>query len=185
MTRTLCLAGLAALFTLPTAGQPPKSKDKEKAPAPAETARQIAADLKEARGLLKGVSDKKTRERLELLIGRAELAAGDLRQQLAGREKAKPGGMTAEDFAKVLKGIKGQSFDDGKVGFVKGLGKTVRFSSAQVKQLLATFSFDAGRTEAAVLLYPMVADPEFFFEALEAFSFESSRKAVRERLGIK
>jgi hypothetical protein len=183
MTRTLAAACLAALVTLPAAGQSPKVR--EKAPSPAETAGKIAADLKEARGLLKGVSDKKTRERLELLIGRAELAAGDLQKDLAGREKAQPGAMAAGDFAKVLKGIKGQSFDDGKVAFVKGLGKTTRLTSAQVKQLLATFSFDAGRTEAAVLLHPLVADPEFFFEALEAFSFESSRKAVRERLGIK
>lgn len=143
----------------------------------------ITADLKEARGLLKDVSDRKTREKLELLITRAELAAKDLQKELATLVPV--GGMAKEDFAKVLKGLKDQSFDDGKMKYVNGLAKTTRLTSAQVKEMLAAFSFDRDRVTAAVTLHPMVVDPELFVTVLDAFSFKSSKDEVLSKIKAK
>jgi hypothetical protein len=169
----------AALAGAPSAvGQTPPA-----APTPADKLKAIAADLKEARELLRKVSDRAARDRLELLISRSELAAGEVQRALAAT--ATPAAMSAERFAAVLKGLKGESFDDGKVRLVKGLGGSARFTSAQAKELLAAFAFDAGRKEAALHLYPLVTDPEFFFQALDAFTFESGRNEVREKLKLK
>ncbi len=148
--------------------EPPRRK------SPQETAAaKIAADLREARGLLKGVSDKTTREKLELLIGRAELAAKDLQVDLAAN--APVVGLSKDDFAKLLKGIKDQSFDDGKRKYLEALPKTTRITSAQAKDLLATFSFDRDRVPAGVHLHSMVVDPELFVTVLDAFTFKSSK----------
>jgi hypothetical protein len=150
----------------------------EKAPTAADTLRKIQADLKEARGLLKNVTDKATREKLELLITRSELAAAELAKTIP--EKAAVLGDA--EFAKLLTSLKSNSFDDGKLKFVQTLGARPRFSSAQAKQMLATFSFDRERVPAAVLLHKIVIDPENFFQALEAFSFKSSKDEVMEAI---
>jgi hypothetical protein len=165
-------------------GVPAVAADKEPKKSPQEVAlNKIAADLKEARGLLKDVSDRKTREKLELLIGRAELAAKDLQKELAAL--APVGGMPKDDFARVLKGLKDQSFDDGKMKYVSGLAKTTRLTSAQVKEMLAAFSFDRDRITAAVTMHPMVVDPELFVTVLDAFSFKSSKDEVLSKIKAK
>lgn len=168
---------LASLALLGVALLAAAQKEPARKKSPQETAAaKIAADLKEARGLLKDVSDKKTREKLELLIGRAELAAKDLQADLAAN--APVASMAKEDFAKVLKGLKDQSFDDGKGKYIAALPKTTRITSAQAKEMLASFSFDRDRIPAAVALHALVVDPELFVTVLDAFSFKSSKDEV-------
>jgi len=89
------------------------------------------------------------------------------------------------DFAKILQGVKAESFDDGKVSFLEGLGKKRFFTCDQARQILATFSFDDDRVKAAVLLYPQLVDQENFFMVLKVFTFDSSRKSVRAKLNLK
>ena len=144
------------------------------------TAGKIASDLKEARGLLKDVSDRKTREKLELLIGRAELAAKDLQGELAAA--APLAALSKDDFAKILKGLKDQSFDDGKVKYVSAMPKSTRITSAQAKEMLSSFSFDRDRIGAAVALHALVVDPELFVTVLDAFSFKSSKDEVLSKI---
>ena len=152
----------------------------------AATAKEVAADLKEVRELLKKVTDKATRERIELLVTRSELKAMELERSLAGvAVTAQPMGISAENFAKLLKGLKAESFDDGKVGFIATFAANGRLTSEQARDLLKTFSFDDGRVKSAVKLYPRLTDPENFFTVLEVFSFDSSRNAVREQLKLK
>jgi hypothetical protein len=156
-------------------------KDPARRKSPQESAAEkIAADLKEARALLKDVSDKKTREKLELLIGRAELAAKDLQAELAAL--APRAGMTKEDFAKVLKNVKDHAFDDGKRKTIEALPKTTRITSAQAKELLATFSFDRDRVPAGVHLHGLVVDPELFVTVLDAFTFKSSKDELLSKI---
>lgn len=170
---SIALLGVAFLATA--------QKEAAKRKSPQETAAaKIAADLKEARGLLKDVSDKKTREKLELLIGRAELAAKDLQADLAAY--APIASMTKDDFAKVLKGLKDQSFDDGKAKYIAALPKATRLTSAQAKEMLASFSFDRDRVPAAVALHGMVVDPELFVTVLDAFTFKSSKDEVLSKI---
>jgi hypothetical protein len=186
--RVKAIAAGLALVTL-CWGQPPAPGGKDK-PSPASKAeaeaRSLAADLREARELLKKAPNKQTREQLELVLSRAELRAIDLQKALAALAgPAKPVPTAPEAFAKVLKGLKAESFDKDKLAFLKGLGGASRYTSEQARELLQAFSFDDHRVTAALLLHPRLTDPGNFFTALEAFSFKSNRDKVREKLKIK
>ena len=90
--------------------------------------------------------------------------------------------MSNDDFAKLLKGIKDQSFDDGKRKYLEALPKTTRITSAQAKELLATFSFDRDRVPAGVHLHGLVVDPELFVTVLDAFTFKSGKDELLSKI---
>ena len=93
--------------------------------------------------------------------------------------------LTAEQLAQFMKGLNANAFDNQKVPFVEEYARTRWFTSVQAKEVLKAFSFDDGRGKAAVALYPRLTDPENFFVALDAFTFDSGRKAVSEKLKLK
>jgi hypothetical protein len=181
MKRTLFFVLLLASLGLTATADDAERKAAK--PQALKTLEQMTTDLKEARELLKKAQTQETREKIELLITRSELAAKELQKDFLAMAKAVA--MEADDFDKVLKALKANSFDDGKLKFVKSMGKTARITSAQAKQLLASFSFDKDRTEAALVVHPLVIDPALFGTALDAFTFESSRKQVLEKLNAK
>jgi hypothetical protein len=184
MIRSVVLAGIAIVVcvSISHAQKPAENKEGELA----TKAKEMAADLKEARELLKGVADKATRDRLELLITRSELRAVELEKSLGTATPAKPATpLSAEDFAKLLKALKAESFDEGKASFVAQFATNGRLSCAQAKEILKAFSFDDDRIKSAVALYPRLTDPENFFQVLEVFAFSSSRDEVRKRIKAK
>lgn len=147
----------------------------------AATAAELQRDLRDARKLLVEVDNRRVREQLELLLSRAALKAEDLGELLArstrGRAKLP---ISDADFAKLVENIKDQAFDDDKIAFIKTFVKDRPLSCEQATTLLKTISFDAGRSEAAVLLYPGLVDQENFFEVLKVFPFAATRKKVME-----
>jgi len=186
MIRTLSLGGIVLLaFVSLALAQKPAEKNSPGAEL-ATKAKEIATDLKEARDVLKGVADKTTRDRLELLLTRSELRAVELEKSLAG---AAPASITpplsAEDFAKLMKSLKAESFDEGKASFVALFAQKGRLTCEQAREILKAFSFDDDRVKSAVLLYPRVTDPENFFKVLDVFSFSSSKEDVRRKIGVK
>jgi hypothetical protein len=185
-----CLAcGLLSLFLVevPAFAQiVPSPQIASPAAAAAASLKELAADLKEARDLAKKVTDRTTRDRLELLITRSELKVLELEKAFAGTSggtSSPP--ITAENFAKLLKGLDAESFDDDKASFVATFAVHGRLTSEQARQLLKQFSFDEGRVKSAALLYPRVTDPENFFTVLDVFTFDSSRSELRKRLNLK
>ena len=189
MIRKLALAGILTFAFVPFV-QAQKPAEKKDGPAAERAAKlkEMVADLKEARELLKGVADKTTRDRLELLITRSELRAVELEKSLAAAAPTAPASppLSAEDFAGLMKSLKSESFDEGKAAFVAlfAQGKA-RLTCEQARDILKTFSFDDDRVKSAVLLYPRVTDPENFFKVLDVFSFSSSKDEVRKKLGVK
>jgi hypothetical protein len=154
----------------------------------AAAAKELAADLKEARELIKKVTDKATRDRLELLITRSELKALEFEKSLAGAATATstaPMAISQENFDKLLKGLKSESFDDGKASFVATFAAQSHLNCAQARELLKAFSFDESRIKSAVVLYPRITDKQNFFTVLDVFTFDVSRKEVREKLSLK
>ncbi len=170
------------------------------------TVSQILADLREARGMLHSIKPLETRKRLDLLLARAELGAGDLCRQMAGPPGPSgphgpheasghhgphetpghhgPPAVAPEEFDIILEAIKKRWPDRERVALIREMGTGGRFTSAQVRAMLERFDFDDYRVEAAVLLYPKVVDRETFFQALEAFKFPFSRDEVRKRLEL-
>jgi hypothetical protein len=182
---TLTVFSIAVWPALAHAQAPAKEKDNPSA-ALATAVKEMAADLREARELIKKVADKPTRERLELLITRSELRAVEIEKSLA---TATPAGATAplpaEDFAKLLKGLKAEAFDEGKASFVALFAAKGRLTCAQAKEMLKAFSFDEDRIKSAVVLYPRLTDPENFFTVLDVFTFGGSKEEVRKKLNVK
>jgi hypothetical protein len=181
-TACLILCSLAHAQTPVTAEKEPSSA-KDSPVKLTAAVKEIAADLHEARELLKKVADKATRERLELLLTRAELRAVELEKSLAGlTTTSAPSPLSADDFAKLLKALKAESFDEGKGSFIASWAPKGRLSCAQARELLKTFSFDEQRINSAVAIYPRLTDPENFFTVLDVFTFSSSKDTLREKL---
>jgi hypothetical protein len=181
--------GFFLVCPLPLLAQPgPTGPIKEKRPAAAAEAasREIMADLREARELLKNVYEKRTRERIELLLLKAELRLGEMQKNLAALAvSVAPQPVAQADLDSLLKALRKEAFDNTKVPFITDIARTRYFTSAQARELLKTFSFDDGRGQAAVILYPRLTDPGNFYVALEAFTFDAGRNVVREKLKLR
>lgn len=176
---TMTMLGL--LITSTVMGQRKGSADRDGRAhvRAAATVDGLKKDLREARRLLIDVNDRKLRDQLELLLSRAALKADDLEELLAGSSRGRARlAMTDEAFAKLLKSLKEQSFDEQKVEFIETFVKDRPLNCGQAAELLKTLSFDEGRVKAAIILYPGLVDSENFFEVLKVFPFESSREEV-------
>jgi hypothetical protein len=178
---------IGVLVPLVAGQQSPAGKDKPNPIVKAATAnRQLIAELRDAQDLLKNIPDRRTRERLEVLLTRAELRANDVQKELASlAAAARPAAVPEAEFAKIHTGLKALPFDKDKVLFIENLGSARHFTSSQARALLKEFAFDDGRGKAAVALHPQVLDPENFGTVLEVFTFDSGRKALREKLNLK
>ena len=92
--------------------------------------------------------------------------------------------VSAKQLTQSLMVLNAEAFDGGRLDYIKQMGKSRRFTSAQVSEMLATFSFDDDRGDAAVALYPQVVDRENFATVLAVFSFDDGREAVIKRLDL-
>jgi len=192
MMRLFACAALACLLAFSSVGlgqtpSRPVERPLTPAAARAEAAlRDLAADIREARLMLDRAADRRTRERIETLLLRAETQANQLRKDLAlataPAAPAVPQPASAEDFATVLKGLKAERFDDGRLAFLELAVSKRYLSSAQVRTLLSEFAFDEGRLKTALLVHPRVSDPENFFTVLDTFKFSSSKEELRSKL---
>ena len=182
--RKVLLLAVATLLVTASAFGQRQETDRRSEGSRDRTTAQVAdlqRNIKEARKLLADINDRDLREQLELLLSRAALIAEDLSEPLATspRDRRKLP-ISDADFAKLLKNLKSQSFDEQKMVFVETFVKGRPLNCQQATELLKTFSFDDGRIASAVILYPGLVDAENFFEVLKIFPFESTRKQVME-----
>jgi hypothetical protein len=111
-------------------------------------------------------------DRVDALIARAE-------DELDNRPQAQA--LSYQD-ARVL--VSGETFDDDKLRVITTLARTSRFSSEEARGLVAEMTFDSGRVDALIVLYPAVRDPERFVTILDVLTFASSRREVEDALGL-
>lgn len=97
---------------------------------------------------------------------------------------AQPVAMATGDFQALLAAVQGEAFEDGKLGLLRDACQHNHFTSGQVVQVVAAFSFSDGMVEAAVMLYPRTVDPQSFFQVYGAFEFDDDKEEVRRRLGL-
>jgi hypothetical protein len=192
----LAATGLAALFALgvslgpPTRGQDRPSQEKRGTITPArarEEVDQIVKDLREARTIAQRVGDRPMRDQLELILGRAELRARGLSDDLARAKPAPvaPALLTAADLDKLVNGLSKEPFDPGKFTYLENFGATSPLTSQQAARLLKSFTFDDHRLKAAQLLYPKLVDRQNFNEVLDTFVFDANKAAARKAVGLK
>jgi hypothetical protein len=151
---------------------------------------QIVKDLREARTLAERIGDKAVREKMELILSRAELRARDLSDDLARARPAPaqpsgPAALTAPEFEKLLKGLKQEAFDDGKLTYLENFATARPLTCEQAATLLKNFSFDQGRVKATKLLYPKLVDKQNFNDVLNVFVFPNYKAEARTAVGLK
>jgi Domain of unknown function (DUF4476) len=180
-----------AVLVIPTFGQdnPAQGKSHVISPAQArEEVDQIVKDLREARAIAAKVGDKATREKLELILGQAELRARNLSDDLAKAKPAPPPApvpLTAADLDKLVNGLEKEAFDPGKFTYLENFGATTQMTCQQAARLLKCFTFDDHRVKGAKLLYPKLVDRQNFNDVLDTFTFDVNKAAARKSVGLK
>jgi hypothetical protein len=185
--RRLFAAVLLSLLLFPAAQSPAADPPRGATPAQVqESLQQLLLDLREARGLAAGITDKNLRARMEKVIATMETRCGDLQKQLAAVTTApvrRP--VTDADMGRFMKGLQSEAFDDGKLTVLRGFAGSNHFTCKQAGTLVKAFAFGDGQGKAAVFLHPRLVDPGNFFEVLQVMTFESDRARVRKQLGLK
>jgi hypothetical protein len=146
-----------------------------------ETVQSLRRNLKDSRHLLDRINDKDLRQQLESILARAALDADDLEELLIGaprRRSVRP--ISDADFGNLLRNIKDRSFDKDKLEFIAVFLKDRPINCSQATRILKTLSFDEGRVEAAIAMYPNIVDSKNFYDVLNVFAFESKRKQVMD-----
>lgn len=92
--------------------------------------------------------------------------------------------MSDEQFAEFLVSLRAESFASGRMRLLQVAARDNYFTAAQVQTVVAELTFSSNKVDAAVLMYPRVVDQDDFYTVLGAFTFESSKRAVRQRLSL-
>ncbi len=92
--------------------------------------------------------------------------------------------MSSSSFARLLRQVDDEMGSDAELRVVRAAAAHNLFTSAQVAALVEVATMRGTRVEVAVMLYPVVVDPEYFHEVLDALTFDASKREVVDRLGL-
>ncbi|HUP12426.1 MAG TPA: DUF4476 domain-containing protein [Niastella sp.] len=91
-----------------------------------------------------------------------------------------PQPMNDNTFGAFIEAIRRESFDDSRKAIARTGIDQNWFSSAQAKQLLTVFSFEASKLEIAKYMYGRTTDPKNYFIVYNVFSFSKSKEELAE-----
>jgi hypothetical protein len=86
------------------------------------------------------------------------------------------------ELAGMIASLRAQPFESDRLALLSDMANGRRFTSAQVVSIVALFTFDDDRVEAAARLYPLVSDPTSFWTVYDTLSFSASKDALRTRI---
>lgn len=90
--------------------------------------------------------------------------------------------MNSSSFSSAKQTITKQSFEDTKLTTVKQILKSNCLSSAQIKEVMLLFNFEANRLEVAKIAHNRCVDKNNYFLLNDAFQFESSVEELNESI---
>ncbi len=90
--------------------------------------------------------------------------------------------MSSYSFSSAKQTITKQSFEDTKLTTVKQILKSNCLSSAQIKEVMQLFNFEANRLEVAKIAHSRCVDKNNYFLLNDAFQFESSVEELNESI---
>lgn len=88
--------------------------------------------------------------------------------------------MSSADFANAKASVSKQSFEDGKLKIAKQIMNTNCMSVAQVKEIMALFSFEETKLEWAKFAYGKTTDPQNYYQLNDGFTYSSSVDELNE-----
>lgn len=80
--------------------------------------------------------------------------------------------------------VRVETFDRDKLEAIHRAARNGRFTTAEARQLAAQLTFDGGKADALIALYPAVVDPHRFAMTLDILTFSSNRTKVAQTLGL-
>lgn len=90
--------------------------------------------------------------------------------------------MHQNDFSKLYDAVDDEAFDANKTKVIMQSVKHTSISTSQAIQLLNTFSFDGDRLSCAKKLIPYISDRQNYWQAGDAFKFDSNKKEFLDAL---
>jgi hypothetical protein len=78
--------------------------------------------------------------------------------------------------------LKAETFDIHRASILNNLAKRRQFTCAEVREILHAFTFDSGRADAMVHLYPQITDLGDFLSLRQAFIFDLGWDELIKRL---
>jgi hypothetical protein len=91
-----------------------------------------------------------------------------------------PQAINENTFSAFMEAIRRESFDDSRKAIARTGIDQNWFTSAQAKQLLTSFSFEASKLEIAKYMYGKTIDPKNYFVVYSVFSFSKSKEELAE-----
>lgn len=88
--------------------------------------------------------------------------------------------MSSAEFANAKSSVQKQSFEDGKLKVAKQIMSSNCMSVAQVKEIMAMFSFEETKLEWAKFAYGKTTDPQNYYQLNDGFTFSSSVDELNE-----
>lgn len=142
---------------------------------------EVHEDIEDVEALLPGVP---THTRRAMYRELSDLEGSVLELEAAIERIHGPTGPVAvspEEFSRIRSAVAAESFSDDQLAVLRSASQGRRFTSAQVSTLMRQFSFSDDRIEAAVMLYPRVADPQNWYTVYDALTFSSDKEELRKR----
>jgi len=87
-------------------------------------------------------------------------------------------------FDEAMHMVSVETFDRGKLEAVHRAARNGTFTTDEARLLAAQLTFDGGKADALIALYPAVIDPHRFGLALDILTFSSNRTKVAQTLGL-
>lgn len=95
-------------------------------------------------------------------------------------------GVTEAEMKDILRALRQEPFDDAKAALARRIiGARRDFLTAQIKQILAQFTFENARLELAKFAYDHTLDREKYYLVNESFTFKSSRDELNRYIESK
>ncbi len=94
-----------------------------------------------------------------------------------------PQAMSDDEFGRIRAALQRQWWDDARQRLLLDVARDRMFSTRQVAQVMALFTFGDAKVEAAATLYPQVVDPQEFYAVYDSLTFGSEKDELRRRIG--
>lgn len=124
-------------------------------------------------------------DRIEGLLVRLEqTGALDARRGMGPQRPQAPPPPPALTYEEALHMVRVETFDRGKLEAIHRAARNGRFTTAEARALASELTFDSGKADALIALYPVVVDPHRYAMTLDILTFSSSRTRVAQTLGL-
>ncbi|TVQ90957.1 MAG: DUF4476 domain-containing protein [Deltaproteobacteria bacterium] len=128
-------------------------------------------------------------DRIEGLLQRATdagafVAQGPREARRPGPQRPPPPPPPSLSFDEALQMVRSAQFDADRLDALRMAVPVGAFTTDEARILADQLTFDGGKADALILLYPAVVDKHRFPMALDTLTFRSNRERVMQTLGL-